>query len=148
MRIAFIAATIAVCLTGAALAQGQGPLAFRPTWDVEPTPQQNVAHYPRRALAQNISGIAVVCCRPRADRSLDCSINREWPEGHGFGAATQTATQAYRLSPESALDLERRPNVQIRLSMIWAGAVVTDDMRNTLLDLDQDTMEACLLPPA
>lgn len=138
---------VAACVAGAAVAQ-EGPLAFRPTWDVEPTPQQNVAYYPRQALAQNISGIAVVCCRPNADRSLNCNVNSEWPAGHGFGAATQRASQAYRLSPDSALDLERRPNVQIRLSMIWAGAVVTDDTRNTLLGMDQDTMEACLLPAA
>lgn len=139
-------ALIAACIAGAALAQ-EGPLVFTPTWDVEPTPQQNVTHYPRQALAQNVSGIAVVCCRPRADRSLDCGISSEWPAGHGFGAATQRAASAYRLSPQSALDLEQRPNVRIRLSMMWAGAVITDDTRNTLFAMDRDTAEACLAPP-
>lgn len=121
---------------------------FTPTWEVEPTPAQNVAHFPAAALAENTSGIAVVCCRPRADRSLDCEINTEWPEGNGFGAATLRASSAYRLSPESMLDLERRPDVRIRLSMIYAGMVVTDETRNRLFTIDAETIEACLAPAA
>lgn len=146
MRAIAIAVLLAACLAGAALAQSEAPIAFVPSWDVEPTPAQNVAHYPADALAQNLSGIAVVCCRPRADRSLECEINSEWPTGHGFGAATRRASAAYVLSADSALDLERRPDVRIRLSMIYAGAVITDETRTRLLTMDHETLEACLAP--
>jgi hypothetical protein len=145
MRTIAIAAVIAASIVGASLAQ-EAPLAFRPTWEVEPTPTQIVAHYPRQALAQNVSGIAVLCCTPRADRSIECAVNSEWPASQGFGAASQRASQGYRLSEQSHTDLAARPGTQVRLSMLWAGSVITEETRDTLFTMDRETAEACLPP--
>jgi hypothetical protein len=146
MRWIASAAVIAVSLFGAALAQ-EGPLAFRPTWEVEPTPAQIITHYPAQALAQNVSGIAVLCCTPRDDRSIDCAVHSEWPAGHGFGAASQRASQGYRLSQQSQGDLAARPGTQVRLAMMWAGPVVSEETRGTLIRMNRESVEACL-PPA
>ncbi len=115
------AVVIAACAASAALAQDNAPHVFVPTWEAEPRPAEIISHYPRGALARNVSGIAVLCCTPRDDRSMDCAVSSEWPNGEGFGDASVRASQDYRLTTESQGDLVARPGTQVRLSMMWAG---------------------------
>lgn len=49
------------------------------------TGRQNVGYYPPRARDQRIDGRALIACTTRADRRLECGIEREAPEGWDFG---------------------------------------------------------------
>lgn len=142
MRLLLAVAGFVVCL-GGAFAQ-EAPMVFHPSWETEPSPAQIVRHYPREALAQNISGIGVLCCTARADRSIECAVSSEWPEGRGFGAASARASAGYRLSEQSFADLHGRSDRPIRLSMMWAGPVLTPEMQQRLVQIDRDTAYACL----
>ena len=145
MRRIMAALVTAGCIAGAALAQ-EAPLVFRPTWEAEPQQADYVSLYPREALAQNISGIAVLCCWARLDRSLNCQVNSEWPSGRGFGAASVRASERYRLTQASYNDLHARADTPVRISMMWAGPVLTDDIRMRLATIDHETAYACTPP--
>jgi hypothetical protein len=138
-------AVIAACVAGAALAQ-EPPMMFVPTFDAQPSSAELVRHYPPQALQQNTSGIAILCCTPRPDRSVECEVSSEWPEGQGFGAASVAASSSYTLTQQSAADLEARPGTQVRISMLWAGPVILPQTIDRLRQIDGDTMEACLPP--
>jgi TonB family protein len=43
--------------------------------------------YPQRAHVEGMTGRALIACAARSDRSLDCAVEREAPEGFGFGEA-------------------------------------------------------------
>jgi hypothetical protein len=144
MRLAS-AAVVALCIAGAALAQ-EAPMMFIPEFEAEPAPADLVRHYPPRALQQNTSGIAILCCTPRADRSVSCEVSSEWPEGQGFGAASAAASVGYRLSELSHADLAARPETRVRISMLWAGPVILPATIDRLRSIDAETIEACLPP--
>lgn len=143
MRIA--AATIAACLASAALAQ-EAPLIFAPEFEAQPSPAELVRQYPPQALRDNTSGIAILCCAPLPDRSLSCEVSSEYPEGRGFGAASVAASSGYRLTQQSHADLEARSGTLVRISMLWAGAVILPSTVDNLRRIDGETMEACLPP--
>jgi hypothetical protein len=144
MRLA-VSALIAACLAGAALAQ-EPPMVFVPTFDAQPSAAELVRHYPPQALRENVSGIAILCCTPRPDRSVACEVSSEFPEGRGFGAASVAASSGYRLAAQSHADLEARPGTRVRISMLWAGAVILPETVDRLRTIDGETMEACLPP--
>jgi hypothetical protein len=138
-------AIIAVCLAGAALAQ-EPPFVFVPEFDAQPSPTELVRHYPPQALRDNVSGIVILCCTPRPDRSVSCEVSSEFPEGRGFGAASVAASSGYRLTPLSYGDLEARPGTRVCISMLWAGTVILPRTVDELRRIDGETMEACLPP--
>ena len=133
-------------MVGAALAQTEAPMVFVPRFDAEPSAADLVRRYPRQALAQNVSGIAVLCCTPNPDRSVACTVSSEFPEGHGFGEASVQASHSYRLTQESHNDLTLRPGALVRISMLWAGPVILPSTIDELRRRDAETMEACLSP--
>jgi hypothetical protein len=144
MRWLAAACLIAACITGAALAQNDAaPLVFTPRWEAEPSPADYVRLYPRAALNQNISGVAVLCCTPRADRSLDCRVGHEWPAAQGFGAASLEAAQRFRLTQTAYEDYQAHSDTQIRLGMMWAAAVVSQETRDRLASIDRETGFIC-----
>ena len=145
--VAFSAAAF-IAITTAALAQQDGsPFIFIPEFEAQPTQGDYIANYPRQALRENVSGIAVLCCDERGDRSLDCAVNLEWPEERGFGAASLVAARAYRLTPQSHADLAARPGVKVRLSVRWVGPVPSPETIEDLRRRDRESLEACLPPP-
>ena len=138
---------VILCTTGAASAQDEGgPMAFTPSFDVQPSAAEFIRLYPPRALQQNISGIAVLCCSPNPDRSVACAVSSEFPAGQGFGEAAVQASHGYRLSPQSHADLLARPGTAVRLSMLWTGPVILPATLDALRRRDAETMEACLAP--
>jgi hypothetical protein len=138
---------VILCAAGAALAQDQsGPMAFTPSFDAQPSAAEMIRLYPSRALQQNISGIAVMCCSPNPDRSVACAISSEFPAGQGFGEAAVQASHLYRLSPQSHADLLARPGTAVRISMLWTGPVILPATLDELRRKDAETMEACLAP--
>jgi len=141
MRLAAVA-LVAACLASAALAQE----IVEPAFDVEPSSAELVRHYPPQALAQNVSGIAVLCCAPQSDGSVACEVSSEWPEGQGFGAASVTASTVYRLTPQSLADLQTQPGARVRISMMWAGPVILPATVERLQRIDGETLDACVGP--
>ncbi|HRE44977.1 MAG TPA: hypothetical protein PKY87_13545 [Terricaulis sp.] len=61
-----------------------------PTWEQAPNAQMVDLAYPRAAQEAGLVGRGVLGCLINPDRTLDCEIDRESPEGHGFGAAALT----------------------------------------------------------
>lgn len=144
MRRLAVAAAFAACIAGAALAQNDtSPLVFTPRWEAEPSGADYVRLYPRAALNQNVSGVAVLCCTPRADRGMDCRVGHEWPEGQGFGAASLQAAQRFRLTQTAYEDYQTHSDTQIRLGMMWAAAVVSQETRDRLASIDRETGFVC-----
>ena len=143
MRLLAAAFAIAVCIGGAALAQDTSPLVFVPRWEAEPSGADYARLYPRAALNQNVSGVAVLCCMPRADRSLECSVGHEWPAAQGFGVASLEAATRFRLTQDSYEAFKRRSMTQVRLGMMWAAAVVSQETRDRLASIDRETGFIC-----
>lgn len=79
----------------------------------QPALRELRAFHPPEALRRNVSGLAVVSCRIRADTRLDdCRVLEEAPAGQGFGAAgVRVATELYRFRP--ALE-DGRPDDSVR----------------------------------
>ena len=146
MRLIACLAALA-CTTAVAFAQNDGaPMVFVPEWEAQPSAAEIIRHYPAHALHQNVSGIAILCCTANADRSVACTVNSEYPAGEGFGDASAQASHAYRLTQQSHDDLVGRPGTQVRLSMIWTGAVILPATLDDLRRRDSESMEACLTP--
>lgn len=143
MRWLAAALMVSACLYGAALAQSDAPLVFTPRWEAEPSGAEYARLYPRAALNQNVSGVAVLCCTPRADRGLDCRVGHEWPEASGFGAASLEAAQRFRLTQTAYDDFQAHSDTQIRIGLMWAAAVVSEETRNRLAAIDRETGFIC-----
>jgi hypothetical protein len=87
---------------------GMAPLELEP-----PAPIVVAALYPPAALHDRVEGQASVLCTFPSDNALaTCAIERETPEGAGFGAAALAWTQ--RL-PLRAADLGLIPGDQARM---------------------------------
>lgn len=61
-----------------------------PSWEQAPNAQMVEFAYPRAAQEAGLVGRGVLGCLINPDRTLACEIDRESPEGHGFGAAALT----------------------------------------------------------
>ncbi|MGQ0531655.1 MAG: hypothetical protein ACT4OF_03065 [Caulobacteraceae bacterium] len=76
-------------------------------------------YMPQRALERRIAGSVLLCCTPRADRSLSCEVAFEAPEGLGFGDAGRNMVESLMLTEESYAEYraERpgRPFWQVQL---------------------------------
>jgi hypothetical protein len=106
--------TIAVCAATAAFAQDEAPSAlspapieeaFEPAFERRPDagPPQRII--PTEATRRNQAGAVIICCRPRADRTLDCETGWEAPTGLGFGrAATRFVASQQQLTESSYED--------------------------------------------
>ncbi|MCR6645994.1 MAG: hypothetical protein NVV62_16485 [Terricaulis sp.] len=143
MRIAAIIVAALACASGASLAQQADPpeaAPFRPSYErvADGPPVGRIV--PPRMLDRGQSGMAHLCCTPRADRTLSCEVAHEWPRRSGFGAVaigmaeqrrlTVASYEAYQNLPAPvALSypvefrmLPMRANVEAGLSDAVAGA--------------------------
>lgn len=101
---------LAASAAGAAPAQTQTPTAgapgrhvvVNPNWVALPSAEQMADLYPPAARAAKVEGSAKIQCRVHADGSLNpCEVLREDPPGWGFGAATLSAAQYFKMQPET-----------------------------------------------
>jgi len=123
----------------AALAQSdEPPMVFVPEFAAQPSSSDYIRNYPPRALRENRSGIAVLCCTPGPDQTINCATNMEWPD------ASVRAARGYRLSPQSHADLVARPGTQVRLSVRWASPVPDETAIAHIRSLDRETAYVCL----
>lgn len=128
--------TLVMCMATAGFAQDGAP----PVGSPSPASDLFEAHLERRpdaraparlispeALRRNQAGAAIICCRPRADRTLECETGWETPNGSGFGrSATRFLASQQQITEASYADylarMDRRAFPQLMLFR-WEGAV-------------------------
>ena len=103
--------------TTALAQQAQPPMTYR--WDQQADARAFARNYPDRALQENLSGAAVMCCTVNPDRTLNCLTPLEWPAGYGFGEATLAISREFRLSEASYAEISNDPNHLIRRTIRW-----------------------------
>lgn len=104
MRIAAIIVAALACASGVSLAQQADPPEaepFRPAYEWFADGRAEVRVVPPRMLDRGQSGMAHLCCTPRADRTLSCEIAHEWPRRSGFGAVALSTAERTRLTAAS-----------------------------------------------
>lgn len=127
MRTIVSLALVAACIATAALADDPVPRAaangeITPDWSRRPEARDFARNYPEAALESGISGIVILCCTPREDRTIDCASALDWPRGHGFAEAAETISERFRISEETATLYRETPNawmqVEIRMNVM------------------------------
>jgi hypothetical protein len=69
------------------------PLIIYPELHVQAEPNNAASaddgarFYPERARVEGVTGRALVACAARSNRTIECTVEREAPEGFGFGEA-------------------------------------------------------------
>lgn len=95
-----------VLATLAALASAEPTSSVRPApvtmdmsaWERRPSGRDLQRAYPRKALAEGLSGFAAVACEVTADGLLtNCKIDSEGPPGYGFGEAAMSLMPLFKL---------------------------------------------------
>jgi beta-lactamase regulating signal transducer with metallopeptidase domain len=96
------------CGYGAWASQPYRSTSFvKPDWLSRPTGADLVRFYPAKALAQELTGIAVMRCRVQRTGALSaCAVIREAPRGAGFGDATLQMAPLFKMKP---IGLNARP---------------------------------------
>lgn len=76
-----------------------------PSWKRMPTADELARLYPSQALAERLSGEAVIKCKVKPDGTLtDCTIIRETPAHWGFGRAAVAAARYFKMTPPETAD--------------------------------------------
>lgn len=125
MKRALILGVLAITLAataGVAMAQREQPARvedgrFRPEW--ERLPSNFSRYYPQAAQDAEIPGMATLCCVPRDDRSLECRVAEEFPEGMGFGEATLRTASELRMSLASYEAYQADPGNWMQFTTRW-----------------------------
>lgn len=74
----------------------------RPSWSRQPSGDQLMRAYPRRALEAGVAGSASLNCLVQANGSVaDCQVTGETPGGYGFGRAAQSVSRYFRINPRT-----------------------------------------------
>lgn len=83
--------------------QPQPPAVItRPSWSRQPSGDQLMRAYPRRALDAGVAGSASLNCLVQANGSVaDCQVTGETPGGYGFGRAAQSLSRHFRINPRT-----------------------------------------------
>src|SRR5688500_15942595 len=112
---------LVVSVAGVAIAQvAQAPEPFEGAWfDMQPDGRDYARLYPPAAMDQNIQGAVIMCCVVREDRYLQCGAALEWPEGHGFGRASEEVSREFRMSEESYATFRQTPGNWLRRTIVW-----------------------------
>lgn len=78
------------------------PVIRNPTWMRQPSADQMMDAYPRRALQGDVAGSASLNCLVLATGFVtDCNVTRETPGGYGFGRAAQGLSRYFRINPRT-----------------------------------------------
>lgn len=144
MRWVALASIVGGSLLGAAFAQSDSAptvASFTPAF--EQTQEDRRRYYPTTALERGVPGIALLCCRARADRSLDCSLAAEWPQRHHFGQASLRLTETVQLTPASYLQLQGRPQQTFLLPIRWQAPPVPDELDAVAQRISNQSADVC-----
>lgn len=96
-RRALAIACVAACASLQARAQ---PVITDPDWVRRPTPEEMQALIPLEAVKKRIAGRVVLTCLVSTLGSLrDCKVQKEEPEGYGFGMAALRLVPSFLMKP-------------------------------------------------
>jgi hypothetical protein len=98
-------------------------------WEQTPTVRHFVSYYPRKAASRGASGIAVLCCTPRDDRSMSCRVGREWPDELDFGAAAVVLAREFRMTQASFDAFHATPEAWIQIPIRFRYGSPRDEER-------------------
>lgn len=145
MRLIAVAALIAACLAGAAIAQESGIYdSSRVQWEREPDIRAAFRRYmPDRAAQQEVSGAAHVCCTVDRHRRLACVTARETLEGYGFGESTARVMRLYQMTEASYAEWQANP-LPIARSMSWHFGAPNAQHDAQFAQFREESRGACL----
>lgn len=141
MRLVLIAVLVMVSIAGASLAQEPPAPTFVYRWERQPDAHDFARRYPNSA--HDVSGAAVMCCSMRADRTLDCTVPFEWPQGSGFAAATLSLSREFRLSEESYAEVQGTERARIRRMIRWIIAPGSPELDAAFARISARTQAIC-----
>lgn len=92
------------------------PVIRNPSWSRQPSADQMMAAYPKRALQAEVAGSASLNCLVLPTGAVtDCNVTRETPGGHGFGRAAQSLSRHFRVNPRTVDGAAEGSRVSINL---------------------------------
>lgn len=146
MRWVIVGAVLAASLTGAALAQNDPLTTDRFQWEREPNVREAFVRYvPPRAIDDQISGAASVCCTVNNRRRLECEIAAESQPDYGFGNATVRFMRLYTMSQASYAEWQADPK-PIARTMRWFVGDPTPETFARLAALGEEWRGLCSAP--
>lgn len=138
---------VALCAATAALAQDIPSRPFAAEFDARPDNSDFRRLFPAHAERSNAQGMTVLCCVVREDRRLNCAVAFEAPRGEGFGAASLTIAEHYRLSQRSYERYRSNPYNFIRHTVIWDSPYGrTGEFQDAVEHTEQVTAGVCRAP--
>ena len=147
MRWVLVGLVLAASLATAALAQSTHIGTDRFQWEREPNVREAFVRYvPDRAMNEQVSGSALVCCTVNRRRRLDCEIVRESQPDYGFGDATERFMRLYTMSEASYAEWQANPQ-RIARTMRWYVGDPTPETHARLAALGEEWRGLCS-PPA
>jgi hypothetical protein len=141
MRLVLIAAIVFASVAGASVAQDSPPPAFVYRWERQPAAHDFARRYPNSA--HDVSGAAVMCCSVKEDRTLDCTVPFEWPQGSGFAAATLSLSREFRLSEASYAEVQGTERARIRRMIRWVMAPGSPELDAAFARISSQTQAIC-----
>lgn len=79
------------------------PNIMKPNWVRKPSGEAIAEVYPAAAARSGLRGTATLACHVNAEgRLLRCRLNRDLPEGNGFGEAALKLVNQFRMAPTSS----------------------------------------------
>jgi hypothetical protein len=130
-------------LACAAFAQEGDTARFRPEWEQRPSARDFADNYPRDALRNVGSGVGVLCCSPRSDRSLECTLAREFPEARGLGEASVRVANSFKLTEASYATYQSGPRARIRLPVRWNSGTPSEEASAQVSAFLAETRNVC-----
>lgn len=92
------------------------PVIRNPTWSRQPSADQMMDAYPKRAIPAGVEGAATLNCLVLATGYVtDCNVTRETPGGYGFGRGAQSLSRYFRINPRTVNGAAEGSRVNINL---------------------------------
>lgn len=92
------------------------PVIRNPSWSRQPSADQMMDAYPKRALQNDVSGSASLNCLVLPTGFVtDCNVTRETPGGYGFGRGAQSLSRYFRINPRTVDGAAEGSRVSINL---------------------------------
>lgn len=92
---------------------------FAAEWDRRPNGPDFARNYPGAALDRAVPGLAILCCTPREDRTLDCRVGVSWPTDYPFDRASLAVSRSFRMTPESYASFQATPGAWLQVPIHW-----------------------------
>lgn len=137
---------IAVCVAGAALAQDaqqDRPPTFVPQFEQRTDGRGAARVMPPQMLDRGESGVAHLCCTPRADRSLDCQVALEWPERRRFGQTALQFAEGMYLTQASFEDYQTQPGRMVHIPVEFRLLPIRREVAEALDGIAVRTQNLC-----